>query len=194
MLNEKIIFFGALFISSAAFAGQYVGFHWGTDYGFKTDISKPGQKVGFIVGGVYGHDIADQFRAEFEVAYREGHKRTIYKDKAVDQLISKSYESKHSWSYMLNVLYDVNQLAMYNLTPYIGAGMGYGHNTTELKIKYDSHVDEEKRRDTDFAWQVIGGVSYPISDMVKSRVQYTYHRGQQHTINHSASVQLVRSF
>lgn len=191
---KKLIFATLLSLPIFLTAGQYVGIHGGVDDLHKTDASNSGQKMGCQFGAVYGHDIADQFRAEAEVSYRYAAKRKVYSEKALDDLLSKSYESKHSWSYMLNVLYDINQLAMYSLTPYVGAGVGYGHNVTELKVKYDDHSDSEKRRDADFAWQAIGGVSYSISDSVKSRVQYTYHRGQQHTINHSVTVAFVKAF
>lgn len=173
---------------------QYVGIHGGPDYGFKTDSSNSGQKVGYQIGAVYGHDIASQFRAEAEVSYRQARKRTVYTDKGTDQLVSKTYESKHAWSYMINVCYDIDQLAMYSLTPYIGCGIGFDCSVNEYKIKYDTHADSEKRRDSDFAWQGIAGVSYKISDSVDSRVQYTYHRGQQHTINHGVSAAIVKAF
>lgn len=191
---KKIIFAALLSLPAFLSAGQYVGLHGGTDYSYKTNDSNAGQKVGYGVGLVYGHDVADQIRAEVEVTYRSGSKRKVYTDSMIDSLESVKYESKHSWSYMINLIYDVNQLATYNLTPFAGVGIGYGNNVTELKVKYDSHIDSEKRRDSDFAWQVVAGVSYPITDSVKSRVQYCYHRGEQHSISHSATAAIVKEF
>lgn len=191
---KKIIFTALLSLPIFLSAGQYVGFHGGTDYSYKTNDSNAGQKVGYAVGLVYGKDVGDQIRAEAEVTFRNGSKRKVYTDKGVDQLESKKYESKHSWSYMINLIYDVNQLATYKLTPYFGLGVGYGNNVTELKIKYDTHVDSEKRRDSDFAWQGLIGLSYPVADGILSRVQYTYHRGEQHSISHSVTAAIVKAF
>ena len=191
---KKIIFATILSLPMFLSAGQYVGFHGGTDYSYRTDTSNNGQKVGYALGLTYGHDVAPQVRLEGEVTYRHGSKRKVYKDKAVDQLDFVKYESKHSWSYMVNLVYDVNQLATYQLSPFVGLGLGYGNNVTELKVKYDSHADSEKRRDSDFAWQAIAGFSYPITDSVKSRVQYCYHRGEQHSISHSVTASIVKAF
>lgn len=173
---------------------QYVGFHGGPDYGFRTDQSNSGQKVGFQVGGVYGHDIGSNFRAEAEISYRKAHKRTVYSDKGEDQLASKKYDSRHAWSYMLNVCYDIRQLDIFSIVPYAGIGIGFSDSVQELKVKYDSHSDSEKRRDCDFAWQGIAGITYNLADNIDSRVQYTYHRGQQHTINHSVCAAVIKVF
>jgi opacity protein-like surface antigen len=191
---KKIIF--AMLLSLPVFlsAGQYVGIHGGPDYGFKTNDSNSGQKVGYAVGGVFGHDFANQFRCEVEVSYRKAHKRTIYKDKVIDQIFSKQYESRHSTAFMANGYYDLSQLAMYNLSPFIGAGVGFTNNVVELKAKYDDHIDSEKRRDSDFAWQLLAGLSYPVQEGVKANVRYCYQQGQQHYKNHGVTVGFVKAF
>lgn len=84
---------------------------------------------------------------------------------------------------------------MFSLVPYLGGGIGFGSNVSEYKIKYDMGSSiSQKRRDTDFAYQGIAGFTSMVSDNIKMRVQYIYHRGQQHTINHSALVAVVRDF
>jgi opacity protein-like surface antigen len=191
---KKFIIAALLSLPIYLSATQYVGIHGGPDYGFKTDQSNSGQKVGYAIGGVFGHDFGNQFRVEGEVSYRKAHKRTVYTDKAIDQLISKIYESKHSTAFMVNGFYDVSQLAMYNLSPFIGGGIGFTNNVIELKAKYNDHTDSEKRRDSDFAWQLLAGVSYPVSPGVKANVRYCYHQGQQHYKNHGVTVGFVKAF
>ncbi len=191
---RKLIFTALLSLPIFLSASQYIGIQGGPDYGFKTNGSNTGQKVGYKIGAIYGYNFASQFRAEAEVSYRDAHKRTVYTDKGTDHLISKKYESKHSWSYMVNIAYDINQLTTYSLTPFVGMGVGYGNNVAEFQVKYDKHTENEKRRDSDFAWQGFAGVSYALADGVTSRVQYTYHRGQQHSINHAVNVAVVKAF
>ncbi len=191
---KKIIFATILSLPMFLSAGQYVGIHGGPDYGYQTNASNSGQKVGYQIGAVYGYDIAPQFRAEAEVSYRDAQKRKVYTEKGTDQLLSKKYESKHSWSYMINVAYDIVHLETLSMVPFVGMGIGFGNNVAEYKIKYDDHVDSEKRRDSDFAWQAVVGVSYKLADGITSRVKYTYHRGQQHSINHGVTAAIVKAF
>ena len=186
----SLLFAFPIFLS----ASQYIGIHGGPDHGHDTDRSNSGQKMGFAIGGIYGYDFNNQFRGEVEVSYRQAHKRTVYKDKLIDQLFSRTYESKHSTAFMVNACYDMSQLAMYNLNPFIGGGIGFTNNVTQYKAKYDDHVDSEKRRDSDFAWQLLAGVSYPIQEGVKANIRFCYHQGQQHTKSHSVTLGLVKAF
>ncbi len=196
---KKILFSILILIPVMLIAGendnsQYVGIHMGTDYGLKTDEGNTGQKVGYDVGFVIGKELGNQVRAEVEVSYRKGRKRTIYLENSMDELLVKKYESKHSWSYMLNLSYDISQLKISSVVPFIGFGIGVGNNVMELKTKSDLYSESQKRRDNDFAYQGIFGFTSKVSEQLTSRIQYVYHRGQQHTINHSVTMAVVKAF
>jgi len=112
---KKILF--AILASLPVFvsASQYVSVHFGTDYGLKTDESNAGQKVGYNIGLVYGRELQGKVRTELEVSYREDRKRTVYTEVEKYDEASKKFQSKHTWSYMKNVLYDINQLQCFLL-------------------------------------------------------------------------------
>lgn len=175
-------------------AGQYAGIQTGTDYRNQTAESNRGQKVGFRAGMLYGYDFGSGIRAEAEVSYREGHKRTQYADAGEDQLAYRRYDSHHSWAYMANLCYDVAQLQVWQLTPYFGAGIGYVQAVEHRKVKWVNETNSEKRRDSGFAYQGLAGIKYPVADQVSLNAQYCYHIPGPHTKNHSVTVGLVKAF
>lgn len=174
-------------------AGQYVGIHGGSDYPYHTDASRSGQKVGYHVGGTYGYDWGNQIRTELEVSYREAHKRTKYVVKD-EQEESRDHQSTHSLSYMANVCYDISQLQVYNVTPYVGAGIGYAQNTDKSKLQKETTTNEMREHDDRFAWQILAGASYPIADKTSVSARYAFHVGHEHQKNHSFGIALIRSF
>ena len=191
----KKLFF-ALLLSLPIFltAGQYAGFHAGTDYRNKTDCSNSGQKVGVRAGLVYGYDFGNGLRSEAELSYREGAKRTQYVDSNEDQVAYKRYDSHHEWSYIGNFFYDLNQLTTYSLTPFVGVGAGYVQTVEHLKIKSVNWTHSEKRRDSGFAYQGMAGLSYPIAEGIRSNVTYCYHVANPHAKNHSVTVGFAKIF
>lgn len=192
---KKLIFIAVAIFPMLLQAGQYIGVHGGTDYGVKTNESNAGQKVGFKLGGVYGFDLSEKgVRAEVEASYRESHKRTRYADRTEDVLESRTFNSRHSWSYMVNLHYDINSLSMFGLVPYVGAGLGIDQNVEHNKIKQEDQTSSEKRRDTCFAYQGLAGLRYPLSDTLKVDVKYAYHIGAAHQKNHSCTMGLHQSF
>ena len=175
-------------------AGQYAGIKGGTDFRHQTNQSDHGQKMGFGAGLLYGYDLANGIRAEAEISYREGHKRTEYVDAGEDQLAYDRHDSHHSWAYMANLLYDVSQLQLWSLTPYFGAGVGYVQAVDHRKVKTLNETHSEKRRDSGFAYQALAGIKYPIADQLTMSVQYCYHIPGSHVKNHSVTVGLAKAF
>ena len=193
-MKKLFTFFSVLFLPVCLIAGQYVSLQVGPDYCYRTDDNDHGQKVGYKVGGSYGYKFINGIRGEVELAYRNGHKRTVYvySDGGAD---SKTHVSGHSMSYMANFLYDVGGLSTYGIVPYLGAGVGLCSNTYNLKTqKNDSVTNRDHGKDDRFAWQAIVGAKYPIADQLDMGLEYKYFCGQYHAKNHSISAVLVRSF
>ena len=183
----------ATLATTSLIAGQYVGISGGADYAHHTDSEK-GEKIGYKVGATYGYKFSNGFRGEFELAYRDGQKRTLYvsSDGGAD---AKTHESRHSISYLVNVSYDIAGLATYGITPFVGAGVGRCCNSYETKTQMGRDVtNRDKGNEDRFAWQLIAGAKYPIADQLELAGEYKYFNGDYHAKNHSFSAALIRSF
>ena len=191
---KRLIFLAGILATATASATQYFGIHAGTSHKELTNESDSGLKVGMRAGAKYGYVFDSGLRGELELSYRVNHFKTRYAVVAEDQLSNKAYRSMHSWSYMANVLYDVKQLTVMSVTPYVGAGIGYAQNTEKLKLKATDLTHEIKERDNRFAWQAIVGAKYPINETLSAGLEYNYFCGQSHAKDHSMSMTLVRSF
>lgn len=192
---KKLFALGTLFLLPifSLSAGQYVGIHGGSDYLYHTKESNSGQKVGYKVGGVYGYDWGNNLRTEVELSYRHAERSTKYVENA-DKIESKEHKSNHSLALMANVIYDVNQLTWYDVSPYVGLGVGYSQNTQKAKLQSEKFTNEEKERDDRFAWQGIVGLKYPIAEKMTMAAQYNYFCASEHAKDHSFSLSLLRSF
>jgi opacity protein-like surface antigen len=173
---------------------QYLGMAVGTDYCFLTNSSNSGLKVGIKAGLIYGYYFESGFRGELEVSFRKNSFRTKYNAKKDDLIISKVYRSMHSWTYMANLLYDINRLTYRTIVPYVGIGIGYCQFTDKNKYKSDTEVNVEKEKDDRFVYQGIVGARYSINPEVEAGIQYQYFCGQSHAKNHSITLSMIRNF
>lgn len=192
----KLFIIATLCFLSFAFlnAANYVAVELGTQHLELTNQSLSGLKVGYKAGVKIGYIFGNGFRSELEVTYRKNHVRTKYNMGDTDVVMSKEYNNFNSLGYMVNALYDVNQLATKDIIPYIGVGVGYCQNTNQNKIKYDSVTKEDKLRDNRFAYQGIVGMKYAIDADYATALEYHYFCGQSHAKAHSVGLSLIRSF
>lgn len=193
-MKKLALSLGIVLCPVLASAAQYVGIGLGTDYGIRTDVNNRGQKVGLLCHAHYGYDLGNNFAVEGEIAYRERHKRTKYDMAGEDEIAAKHYESSRSMAYMANLKYNLSQIAWQNITPYIGAGVGYVQNTKHDKVKRDQVSTSDKIHDNGFGWQLLGGVKYPVAENIDLAAQYSYHIGQAHVKAHDVSLSLVKGF
>lgn len=183
----------AILAVSPVVASQYVGVNFGPDYAYLTSQSNSGLKVGYKVGASYGYIWQSGIRTEVEFCYRQNHFSTKYVE-VNDQIVSKSFRSFHSISYMANAIYDVPQLQAYGIIPYMGAGVGYCHNTDKHKLKADDKTNSDKEKDNRFAYQGIVGAKYAINENVSVGAEYHYFCGKSHGKDHSLALNLARYF
>ncbi len=172
----------ALFSSVAANEcleeGLYVGGFGGVNF---LHIDKAsGIKPGFMGGVSIGYKFENSVRLEGEFAYRRNRMKV------------PSYYDGHcaltTHSVMANVYYD-HDLG-YEWTPYIGAGIGYAHNTTMIHTKGDGVFSSQNK----FAYQVMAGVNYKICDKTYAGLEYKYFKPQKHAHDHAVAVTLKRYF
>lgn len=182
-----------LVIVSTANAGQYIGLGFGTnDKRLTNENHNP--KIGYKLDAVYGFRYDNHLRTELAVTYNKNEFKTQHNLKDIDVLVSKEYRSFHSWSYMANLLFDVNPLSIDSFTPYIGIGVGYCESTEKAKIKYADISYKDMVRDGRFAYQGMIGLSHPIDQFYTASIEYKYNVGQSHAKNHSFGLSLLRSF
>lgn len=175
-------------------ATQYFGLDLGTNQSILTNQSDKGLKMGVRSGVKYGYIFDSGIRAEAEVTYRQNHFKTVYNIIDKDQIGSKEYKTNHSWSYMLNVMYDIVQLNMSQIVPYIGVGIGYCANTEKNKVKYDEKSQEDKMKEDRFSYQGIIGCKYPIQNDLATGIEYRYFTGKSHQKDHSVGLFVIRGF
>ncbi len=188
-------FFALCFLSFGSLsAAQYAGIELGTDHLELTNRSHTGMKVGYKAAVKFGYIFGNGIRTEAEVAYRKNHVRTKYNMGDADTVVSKEYSNYHSWSYMVNMLYDINQLATRDIIPYLGVGVGYCQNTDHNKIKSNTADRQDKLKDDRFAYQGIVGLKYAINADYATALEYQYFCGQSHAKAHSVGLSLIRTF
>lgn len=189
-----LTFLASFALCAVLSAGQYVGIATGTNNAMVTDKSDAGLKIGYHATLKYGYVFTSGIRSEAEVTYRMGKYKTIYHMDGVDNILSKEHNSVYSWAYMANVLYDIGNLKVFEVVPYLGIGVGYNMATEKNKIKFDDKTDEDKFKDSRFAYQGIIGAKYPIYDSVSIGMEYRYFVGRNHQKDHSVGVNMVKSF
>jgi opacity protein-like surface antigen len=176
-------------------ATQYFGIDAGLNNAEPHNSSNHGLKMGMVVAVKYGYTFTTGLRAEAEIAYRYNNFKTKYNVAHNDDfVISKAYQSFHSWAYMVNGLYDVANLNVYDITPYFGVGIGYCQNTLRNKFKSQTRSTIDKEKDNRFAYQGIIGAKYAINSTLSSAVEYHYFCGKSHAKEHSVHMSVIRNF
>jgi len=111
---------------------------------------------GFAVGAAAGMSIGNGLRVEGEAILNSNDLGGI-EDLDVDNV-----EFKHAAAFV-NVLYDFQ---VGGVTPYIGAGVGYGSSTFD--------IDGDSVHDQGAVWQIKAGATFPVNDTLTIDVGYRY--------------------
>lgn len=90
----------------------------------------------------------------------------------VAEILNSDGGSEKSYGAFANVFYDINSEG--HLMPYIGAGAGL--QRTEIDYR-PSTVDLGQSKETNFAWQVMAGATFKLTDRFELFGQYTYRDG-----------------
>jgi opacity protein-like surface antigen len=188
--------FASIFVlaTASAYANQYVGVHLGTDFGHNTNNTVSGDKVGFKTGVTYGYVLGSGFRVEFEGSYRQTPFKSTYVTNNDTKQEVKTTRNINSISYLGNAYFDINSLNTYNVTPYIGVGMGYSqHSDTNKQIALGKS-NKKTIHENGFVYQGIVGLKFPISDTLDLMTQYHYFVGRAHTKHHSVNFSIAKLF
>ena len=124
---------------------------------------------GIFVAPAIGYRFCNGLRVEGEFGYRHNNLKKL-------KFYGTSFHiNGHLETYtgMANVYYDFP--ICWCLKPYVGAGIGYANS----KVKICQGNVLAKGHDNGFAWQVIAGVAYPISNNVDLAVEYRFFKNER---------------
>ena len=155
--------------SNVSFDSNY-NYDFVYDYDF--DV---GYKMGFDGDIIGGYDFG-QFRAELELGYKTASVDDIGSD-FLDQFVGINTDGDVSvWSLMVNGLWNPSIGDRWNA--YIGGGIGWAWTKFNTDFSQDIQgpepFDVGNLKDDGFAWQIIAGVGYNISDNIELGLKYRY--------------------
>lgn len=182
--------------------GPYVqlfgGANWGNiSHGSKFQPAEVDFQTGYVVGCSLGYRIWYNFRLEGEYAYRHN-KIKIAQTETDNDIVTrlKSTGKVDCSTGMANLLWDI-PIGEYGFNPYIGGGIGYAWNA----FRSSDHVDvvsngatskvripKGKHNNNGFAWQIIGGISVPLTLCIDLGIEYRYCKLTEHMRNQSVVV------
>lgn len=118
-------------------------------------------ETGLFASGLIGRNINANVAVEAEVFYL---KSDIDDGKAISALGQPLYASATSYAVMANAVYRFPQFA--SVTPYVGAGVGFG------SVEYE--VLGETDDDTGVAYQLKAGFTVPVTAGAMADIGYRY--------------------
>lgn len=152
--------------------------------------NKATYQTGYIVDGALGYAWCYGLCFEAEYAFR---RNAIQKIHLVGAGTSKHGHLQTS-SYMANLLWDfpvpASGSAWGNIQPFIGAGIGYDFE--QMHASNSQVVFSQQWHH--FSWQAMAGVGYPIFCNTEITLEYKFHEGGSHFLNHTIGVGLVYKF
>ena len=120
-------------------------------------------------GGVgVGYHLTDNFRADVTLGYLGGDRFSY--DDGVNTL-DASYTA---WSGLVSGYYDIATVV--GITPYVGAGVGLTYTRHELDVDFPAVPAQFSAADRsyDFAYALMAGASYKVSDNVSVDLGYQF--------------------
>lgn len=169
MLNSLlfVVVFITITAGSAFARGSYVGIEGGVSLFNNTDLTTPGypkMTLSHDTGSMYGINLGadyDVIRLEGELSYRRA---TPTKASGNGRNYSLSGFSASALSYMINVIYDFK--TDFAVKPFVGVGAGW----VNVKLSSSSGSDS----DMTFGYQLIAGVSTPITKNINIDASYRF--------------------
>jgi len=122
--------------------------------------------AGIVTTSIIGVKLENNIRLEGEFAWRRNDGQSLSFNGVDRNFTAKGAES---YGLLLNAFYDFDTGSA--LTPYVGVGAGF--DFVRNRFLYGA-VDFEDN-DVAFAWQVIGGVSTPLTEKIDGFIDARYH-------------------
>ena len=160
LVITMVLWFTASNVRAEGYFSGNVGIGWADDIEV-TDAIELSFDPGYGISAAFGHVYNNNFRAELELNYFASD---------VDEVTLVGVGSAPVdgdgtvIAVMLNGFYD--SMPSQTLSPFVGAGIGYAN--AELDILGESEDDNV------FAYQLMAGFTFKLTEKLKSDVQYRY--------------------
>ncbi|NGX41785.1 MAG: hypothetical protein K940chlam7_00059 [Chlamydiae bacterium] len=176
----------------------YMGAFGGANFQDIDNTKKKGKSLsvdmdtGYYVGGYIGYSFPYcPWRIEGEVGYR----RNEFKNAKVEDKEKKLSGDLVSWTYMANLIYDLDLSCCGScfryFTPYIGGGLGYAcSKSSKVKLKQV----KAKTRDEGWIYQGIAGLSYDLCYNADISLEYRFMSGEEDVRDHGVGLSLKQYF
>lgn len=176
VLVGGVFLLSSLAVSSSCFAGAYFAGNLGIVAVEDSGITSPAWAAagisnveasfdnGFGLSLAAGSTITDVIRAEAEFSYRKNDLDSLSASYLGTSITVPVDGKAESMTLMGNVLADIKTNSI--VTPFVGLGIGYSRADVEL--------DGESEDDMVFAYQLILGTGFKVSDAVNIDVSYRY--------------------
>jgi len=114
---------------------------------------------GFMLGGSVGYHYTNNFSVEVAWDYTSNDSKTNFSDGT--NFNEGDFASN---IFFLNGRYTFEPMATTKIRPYLGAGLGY---VQEIDIDLESGgVERSYSQDGEFAYQLMAGITYPITEAI----------------------------
>lgn len=160
--------------------------------------------TGYAVGGSIGYRMCNGLRFEGEISYRrnmiksiriDGHHRNDISFDEFDEQGNKHHRRQRGnrghlteVAYMANLICDFDitywqSCCLCDITPYIGGGIGYGHQLLKSSIiKFRKQNRRSEGKENGFAWQLFAGFAYEFTPDFDAALEYRFHKGRAENI------------
>jgi opacity protein-like surface antigen len=183
---QKIILWAAIFLTLAAAKPAeafeyypeafYISILGGANFSGQVKMHHvtSDARTEYVAAAALGYRTCNNFRMEIEAAYRRNslHRLKIHHfDIHLDQPAHGNFQTI---SGMVNLVYDAP--FCFCLRPYIGFGIGWAHNLLRLRVSQDGEVFKTHGHKNGFAWQAIGGITYPVNEFADLFLEYRFYQ------------------
>lgn len=162
---------GAVFMDDLNFDLNHASTPFGLPLGAR--VATLDTKTGFEAGGIFGYDFGG-FRLEAEASYRRANARDMVVNSGQGFYPAAPATGRASaLSFMVNGLIDLGPDDGPQV--FAGGGVGYSHAQINAASSPDPSTDFAiNGADDGFAWQLLAGFRYPLSDHVDIGLKYRY--------------------
>ena len=145
-----------------------------SDYDSQTDPDIEGTiewNTGFDLAAAAGYDFGT-FRVEGEIALKEHSFDRLVSGTDVLESGPELVIDLTTWSFMANALADFGDED--GIQGFVGGGVGLASTEIDIRDTRSGNNDRDNDTDSGFAWQLLAGVSAPVSDSVAVGLKYRY--------------------